>query len=62
MKVITTSQLCNERGGNFNSSVECLISLVKFIYFYHCMGTDGSYICGEHSMMYGEGESLCCTP
>ena len=24
--------------------------------------TDGSYTCGEHSVMYRDVESLCCTP
>ena len=26
------------------------------------MGTDGSYTCGKHSIMYKIVESLCCTP
>ena len=25
------------------------------------MVTDGSYICGEHSIIHGAVESLCCT-
>ena len=28
----------------------------------HYMVTDGSYACGEHSITYGEAESLCCRP
>ena len=27
-----------------------------------CMGTDGSYTCGEHSIMYKLVKSLSCTP
>ena len=26
------------------------------------MVTDGSYVCGEHSIMYRDVESLSCTP
>ena len=28
---------------------------------YHCLVTDGSYPCGEHSIMGRVFESLCCT-